>query len=69
MTTNFAGLLCANEREHARLRTRAGKEMSGRVVQVLNEERFCDQAPTEDYLTLLDEGERVSVLGAHDVTE
>ncbi len=47
----------------------AAAEECQAVGQVLNEERFCDQAPTEDYLTLLDEGERVSVLGAHDVTE
>ena len=37
-------------------RALSGEERQG-VVQVLNEERFCDQAPAEVYATLLDEGE------------
>ena len=32
-------------------------EERGQVLNVLNEERFCDQAPAEVYATLLDEGQ------------
>ena len=35
-------------------RALSGEERQG-VVAVLNEERFCDQAPAEVYATLLDE--------------
>ncbi len=35
----------------------AAAEECQAVVQVLNQERFSDQAPAEGYVTLLDEGE------------
>ena len=38
------------------LEPEAGEVCQG-VGQVLNEERFADQAPAQGYVTLLDEGE------------